>query len=1203
MLKDIRIHLAAEEAEQERLEQALSRHIVSNHRRSIMAFARHIPSLLPEVQNVATENIAIFANKNGEYNIVDYGTGRTVYGLTPQAEILQQYQNIKNHAPFIALHCDEKERSEEGDNSLKSIAQVADLPGYRKQIGYSALPQNVNVMVVMGLGLGYHIEQLVKHHNISHLIIYEPERQYFQCSVLALDWQRLLQTMEAKGTAVFLLLEKDGRDLIENITELTQHVNVDGFYYYKHYNHAIFDRLEVGLRDKSWSQLSRDGFDLTPNSNPNLFLPVWSGSIELEMVHSVDKSDTLFNRNLSAFKKYFPDIYKEFAAYCPTDWLPVRNEHDEINLIQKQSLAPFGGKAPRQDADESFNHFKRFPQKDGLVLGYTGTKLKRYKHYQFVEKTESLLNDIAEEAGQLPATVKSLIMFGIGLGYQVEALFKQRRVEKLFLCEPNRDFFYASLYAIDWHSILNQADKDNCRIYINIGDDGSHLFRDLLAQFYSIGPYILASTYFYQAYYNAHLVHALAQLREQLQIVISMGEYFDHALYGISHTIETINRGYPLLEANPAKKLSLKQKETPVFLIGNGPSLDDCLATIKEWQGRAIVVSCGTALMPLYKNGIIPDFHAEIEQNRSTFDWVSRIADFDFLKRVSLLSCNGIHPDTCDLFKEVFVAFKSGESSTVSSLNIIGRAAYEELDYAFPTVSNFALNLFIKIGFNQIYLFGVDLGFTDRKKHHSIQSGYYESDGEEMYDYSEKNNTSIVVPGNFEKTVFTKHEFKVSKDILEQTLSNKSLDCFNCSNGAKIKDTLPLKCDDVLLVSTEEDASTVVEVIKRNVFKPVANHRHYIAQFAARYRQDILLAELDHLLALINEPIVSVEEVNTLIEKQKNTIFESYKNGSSLLFYLLYGSMNYCNVLLSKCENIKQEETLLNYAEGVLQQWSAFLAEVKELVHHLDVNFDTSESFGDIRQVAHLKRFSAKTVYLTNIHQEHIFNQFKERFFTKDVIEIKVLEPDSLETLQLVGDEAIRFAFLVNSQKQVDHLIDVLNASSLTQGHVFWFSENVSELDFSGLRFSCSIVVHPDFVYGPDGLRQIVEGSAAYWVEERMPYVALKYNFQADYSRVVVPKVKVRASAHHKTVMTNFYYKVVTNTQDYSHYLDFGEYLVFASDNDLRLNLTDMAGNRAGLFSVANLTADTLLEAEICNDVLESIYLTYDAGKAGGSYN
>jgi hypothetical protein len=1202
MLKDIRVHLAAEETEQERLEQALSRHIVANHRRSIMAFARHIPSLLPDVQNVATENIAIFANKSGEYNIVDYGTGRTVYGLNPRDEIQQQYQMVQLHAPYIALNKQLESNNDEDLERLRTISEVTDLPGYKKQMDYSPLPENINVMVVMGLGLGYHIEQLVAHHNIRHLIIYEPERQYFQCSVLALDWQRLLQSMEDKGTTVFLLLEKDGRDLIENIAELSQNIDVEGFYFYKHYNHAIFDRLDCGLKYKSWPQLLNEGFNLTQNEDPNLFLPVWSESIELSKIRSVNKNDPLFTRNLSAFKKYFPDIYQEFADYCPTAWLPIKDHNDETNLILKSSLTAFGGQAPRQNAGKSFEHFKKYPQKDGLVLGYTGTKLKRYKHYQFVEKTELLLNDIAEEAGQLPDKVKSLIMFGVGLGYQVEALFKQRDVEKLFLCEPNRDFFYASLHAIDWHTILTEADKNDCRIYINIGDDGSHLFRDLLAQFYSIGPYILASTYFYQAYYNAHLVRALAQLREQLQIVISMGEYFDHALYGISHTKETIKRGYPLLEAKPNKKLSQKQKETPVFLVGNGPSLDDCITTIKEWQGKAIVVSCGTALMPLYKNDIIPDFHAEIEQNRSTFDWVSRIEDFDFLKQISLISCNGIHPDTCNLFKDVFIAFKSGESSTVSALNLIGRDAYEELDYAFPTVSNFALNLFTKMGFNQIYLFGVDLGFADRKKHHSIQSGYYEIDGEEMYDYSENNNTSIVVQGNFESTVFTKHEFKVSKDILEQTLAKQPVDCFNCSNGAKIKGTSPLKADDVLLVNTEEDALAVVASIKHKVFKPVSSGTEFASQFAGKYRQDILLAELDHLIALVREPLTSAECVNKLIEKQKNIIFESYKHGGSLLFYLLYGSMNYCNVLLSKCEYIKNQQTLLSYAESLLEYWATFLSEVKESALHLNVNFDVSESFGNIRQVAHLQRFSKHTLYLTNIHQPDMFTQFNERFFRNGVIDIRPFTPNCLQEVELTAYNVVTFAFWVDNQQQVEQIIHLLNASSLSHSNVLWFSENISHLEFNTLRLPSSIVVHPDFVYGREGLQQIVEGKVAYWVEERMPYLALKHNFCADYPSVVVPKVKVKDSEHYEKVMTDFYNKVLTSTQKYASFVDFGEYLVFADYADLASNLIDLAGNRGGLFANSCLTIDTLLDEKIDEDIQQSIYLTYDAGKAGGSY-
>lgn len=53
-------------------------------------------------------------------------------------------------------------------------------------------------------------------------------------------------------------------------------------------------------------------------------------------------------------------------------------------------------------------------------------------------------------------------------------------MEKLFLCEFNWDFFYVFLYVIDWYGILIKVDSENCWIYINIGDDGLNLFRDLL---------------------------------------------------------------------------------------------------------------------------------------------------------------------------------------------------------------------------------------------------------------------------------------------------------------------------------------------------------------------------------------------------------------------------------------------------------------------------------------------------------------------------------------------------------------------------------------------------------------------------------------------------------------------------------------------------------------------------------------------------
>jgi hypothetical protein len=534
-------------------------------------------------------------------------------------------------------------------------------------------------------------------------------------------------------------------------------------------------------------------------------------------------------------------------------------------------------------------------------------------------------------------------MFGLGVGYQLEQLLDEHTVEKLFICEPNPDFFYASLFAIDWQTIFETVEQSETRIYLNIGDDGTNLFRDLLSQFYAIGPYILNSTYFYQSYYNASLNSAISQLREQLQVVISMGEYFDHAYYGIAHTTEGMRRKIPVLAANPANKLSYDEKEVPIFIVGNGPSLDGSIETIKEWQGQAIVVSCGTALQALYRYGITPDFHAEIEQNRSTYDWAVLIGDLEYLKNITLISCNGIHPDTCDLYKDVMIAFKEGESSTVSALNVLGRKNFTTLLNAFPTVSNFAIDLFSTIGFTSIYLIGVDLGFVDVKHHHSKSSGYYQEDGKETYDFTKSANTSLIVPGNFRPKVNTKHEFKVSRQVIEQVTSSKPQDqaFYNCSDGAKIAGTLPIKPDELLIVVTKQQKTQIVEKLKTLIFssKQLGN---YVEKFEKHYSQTVLIEELGDFEKLLEKEITSKDDAEKIITKQKEMLFASYKNGQSLLFYYLYGTVNYANAVLIKLLSGTTAPPTVELIQ-CQQKWSNKIYQVKQMLSTSgQVDFDTS---------------------------------------------------------------------------------------------------------------------------------------------------------------------------------------------------------------------------------------------------------------------
>ncbi|GAC15219.1 6-hydroxymethylpterin diphosphokinase MptE-like protein [Aliiglaciecola lipolytica] len=1076
MLKNIRLHLEKDEEKQKLLEKKLASTIIEMQHKNINSFARNIPSLVTYIKSASLQNHSIFCNKFGEFNIVDYGIGRTLYGFHPKQEVLQQLALFKQHATYISFSAATSPLSQTIESSEFDKLDITQTNSFKTRQSFSELSEEVDCMVVLGCGLGFHILQLLQSCKIKNLIIYEPEPQYFQCSVLVMDWNEIFSLAKSQGTQIFIQLEKDGRDLTNNISELREHVDISGFYLYQHYNHPVFDSLHKELTEKSWQEVTQHGISFSMQPDYNHYLPTWTPPVDLNKVKKVDLTSQRYTNNLAALKKYYPNIFKEFEHYQPKIWLPVENSQGEINLIKKDSLTPWYSEHPLQDCIFNYDNFSEQPHKDGLVLGYTGTKLAHYLHYQFVKETEALLIETEEEISELPDKIASIILFGLGAGYQLETLLQRHSVEMLFLCEPNTDFFYASLFAIDWETIFSIVEESNARIYLNIGDDGTNLFRDLLNQFHSIGPYILNDTYFYQSYYNASLNTAIAQLREQLQVVISMGEYFDHAFYGIEHTKEGMRRNYPILTHKPANKLSYDSKEVPIFIIGNGPSLDSSVDEIKEWQDKAIIVSCGTALQALHRHKITPDFHAEIEQNRSTFDWATLVGDVEFLKNITLISCNGIHPDTSNLYKDTLIAFKEGESSTVSAQRVLGNKKFSSLQHAFPTVSNFVCDLFSNLGFSNLYLLGVDLGFINVKHHHSLSSGYYQDDGEEITDYTTNNNTSLVVPGNFRSVVNTKHEFKVSRQIIEQVIYKKpkQQNFYNCSDGAKIEGAIPLRVDNILIVSTESQKQAALLEVKTRSFSN-AQISDFIENYEKTYSHKNLMNELGAIEKLNSAELRNKEDVKYIINKQKEMLFASYQSGKSLLFYYLYGTTNYVNAVFTKFMSIQTDQDNVHEAcTEIKNKWLTTIGKLKsKLSEDYDRDFD-STSYSILKREMMTFKANYRGENLVVVSDSSDFNLCL-LYLLKNaypwVKNTQIITPDEIDEIQEQPayciynlKESINYAPLIGTKSTiiVNEKInnELKTEQNITQLIVPHFSGNSV---FQGVRFVVTLAVRSAF--------------------------------------------------------------------------------------------------------------------------------------------
>lgn len=946
MLNEIRSHLHIDPLKQKDIELAFAKQIDGLRRTNIESFKRYIPSLVPLMSNDNSGTHTLFCNKQGRANIVDISTGQVVYGENPREETLTQLSNNLSNAQEIF---------------------VAEFEG-------------TSAAVVFGLGLGFHLEELVSTSKFQNIVVYEPNLDFFRCSLSAIKWNIIFTEAKKKGIGLFLQIGEDARNLYDNVEEISSQLNVNRFTLIRHLNSPSFGEISKFLAYNSWKDLKFWNVKANQNSFVD-FIPFKTSYRFEDDWEELDKNYPTFKNNLEALKPFFPDLYLEFFDYIPQKWRPVKNGKGIVNSVHIDTNAMLYNEDPVKDSIVSYENFCSHPQKDGLVLGYKGKKLQHYLHYQFVKECEPVLDSLSNELGELPKQIKSMIVFGIGCGYSLVEAFKRSTINKLFVCEPNKDFFYSSLYSVDWAEILSNFQSEKSRLYLNIGDDGSNLVNDLMVQFQSIGPYVLASTYFYQDYFNPRLTRAISQLREQLQVLIAMGDYFDNAKFGLAHTESSIARNTGFLKLNADKLMGLTTKEFPVFIIGNGPSLDCQIELIKEERDNAILVSCGTALQSLYNHGIKPDYHAEIEINRATYDWAMRIGDLDYLSDISLISCNGIHPDTCSLYKDVHLAFKQGESSTVSITEVWQKNQFALLNFSYPTVSNFALDFLSTLGLTQFYFLGVDLGFVDDTHHHSKSSGYYDTEGKELYSYTEQNNTSFVVPGNFRKWVNTKLEFKMSKAVLENVLASRNIDAYNLSDGALIKGARPLDKDYVLLNQDKVSKSRVLDEIGEKAFETI-DHTEFTKLYEQRFDKSALRRELQELIEALDEEVFSRHRVDEIIQYQRDKLVASYLSKKSALFFYMNGTVNFANSVFSKILNISEDKVVLEASNDILRYWKRTLISISSSILDDPLGADGSSTFGGQRRKLALQHFAQKGKYSVAVENRAIIHRPEYTFLS-----------------------------------------------------------------------------------------------------------------------------------------------------------------------------------------------------------------------------
>ena len=372
-----------------------------------------------------------------------------------------------------------------------------------------------------------------------------------------------------------------------------------------------------------------------------------------------------------------------------------------------------------------------------------------------------------------------LVIFGVGLAEQIPLLVEATNCRNLILVEPHIEFLYCSLYTFDWLPILKKFAHENFKLTIIVDRDPELVFRVIKSAINSYAPHLIDGLTFFESY-EEELTRVIASQTKKCAagLVTGSGWFNDEC--------DMIRNAYLNLQTHTGPTY-LRRNITspfPALIVGSGPSLDGSFDTLRKHQDHAIVISCGTTIRLLLREGIQPDFHVEMENTPEIADVCATVANSYDLSSITLIASNTIAPNVSKYFGKTVYYFRNHVSSTP----IFSLGEDSDIQHSLPTVANLGFGFAQELGCTEFYLFGIDLGTRDVENHHARGSAY--ESGELPFE----DILDIPIEANLGgKYIWSDHVFLWSKELLERSLYNNKPGrrYFNCSDGARINGMIP----------------------------------------------------------------------------------------------------------------------------------------------------------------------------------------------------------------------------------------------------------------------------------------------------------------------------------------------------------------------------------------------------------------------------
>jgi hypothetical protein len=582
--------------------------------------------------------------------------------------------------------------------------------------------------------------------------------------------------------------------------------------------------------------------------------------------------DARAKRSRALLAEKFPALAAQFAQQRSAASAAVIAAGEAVDIrIGDQSL--YGGDARGFAAaqveaflDKPLRLYMSSPDSAGLV---SPVCIRLVKAMQ-----EHLARDHGGEIALYPVGSPSfLVVFGLGLGHHLEALARRTEARWLILVEPIADFFEHSLHTVDWPALFETFAQRGGSVQVITELDPSSVVGAITRFMAQKGIAFTDGSWVFTHYPHWAFAEVRRRLHEALEFAFINRGFFEDELRMMGNAVANFgHRSFALLEGRPR----LRRPETAV-LVGAGPSLDEGIDTIKRIRDRVVLFSCGTALRPLLRAGIVPDFQCELENVPEVVTAITEAGRLGDLSQIALIASATVDPRVPPLFRETIFYLRD----SVSSTEILGRK-HRLIPGTSPTCVNMGMAMAAYMGFADFVLFGTDCGVRPGANRHAEGTIY--RDLGVWREKDEQKTGSLEVEGNFGGTVHTDWIYDACRLMLAGAIAHYRFNVTNCSDGALIPGARPCVPAALAVTTPRVDRAGFATDLRQSMprFAPGEFLRATDLD-AVRAGAKRLFAEVEHVLAEFGDRDRSFAAVYERIVALAATFGDRYAHADSLI--------------------------------------------------------------------------------------------------------------------------------------------------------------------------------------------------------------------------------------------------------------------------------------------------------------------------------